>query len=356
MLYDVRIQEILESVGEVKVFTHKHNAFNAGKTDLKDHKEYLFICKKQEEKKTSKGKAIRSPLFYVGDKYKLMPQLRELFPETIDDYIEPFVGGGSSFLNTEAKRYYLNDLDSWIIRIHKELNKYIGKEETFLSKLYELIDEYGLTCTYRGIDVPEGYRQKYIKTYFARANKEAYLKLRDDFNKNQEDILRLYLLLIYGFNHMIRFNAAGDFNLPVGNVDFNKNVYNAIHNYLSVCENKKLSFFSLDYKEFLKKVKLSKQSYVYLDPPYLISFSEYNKFWSEKEERELYSLLDDLNKRGIRFGITNLVRHKGNTNEILAEWSKKYIVYNIKSNYISFNDNTIKDDSQEVFVTNYGRE
>lgn len=25
-------------------------------------------------------KGIRSPLFYVGDKYKLMPQLKELFP------------------------------------------------------------------------------------------------------------------------------------------------------------------------------------------------------------------------------------------------------------------------------------
>ena len=30
-------------------------------------------------------------------------------------------------------------------------------------------------------------------------------------------------------------------------------------------------------------------------------------------------------------------------------------VYDIESNYISFNDNTIKKDSKEVFVTNYGK-
>ena len=44
--------------------------------------------------------------------------------------------------------------------------------------------------------------------------------------------MRLYLLLIYGFNHMIRFNRAGQFNLPVGNVDFNFNVEQALKDYL----------------------------------------------------------------------------------------------------------------------------
>ncbi len=43
------------------------------------------------------NKIIRSPFFYVGDKYKLMPQLRTRMPCDIDQYIEPFAGGGSSF-------------------------------------------------------------------------------------------------------------------------------------------------------------------------------------------------------------------------------------------------------------------
>ena len=51
----------------------------------------------------------RSPFFYVGDKYKLLPQLEENFPKDIDRFIEPFCGGGSVFLNTDANQYLLND-------------------------------------------------------------------------------------------------------------------------------------------------------------------------------------------------------------------------------------------------------
>lgn len=49
-----------------------------------------------------------------------------------------------------------------------------------------------------------------------------------DFNSNKNELIKLYLLLIYGFNRMLRFNRNGDFNLPVGNVDFNNNVVNAL--------------------------------------------------------------------------------------------------------------------------------
>ncbi|PHL17233.1 DNA adenine methylase, partial [Enterococcus faecium] len=35
------------------------------------------------------------------------------------------------------------------------------------------------------------------------------------------------------------------------------------------------------------------------------------------------------------------------------EWGKKYNEYDIKSNYISRFDNTIKKDSKEIYITNY---
>ena len=300
-----------------------------------------------------KTKGVRSPFFYVGDKYKLMPQLRKLFPKNISTYIEPFVGGGSSFLNTEAEKYIVNDIDFYVIELHKCLSEYAGKQEEFLQLLYNMIDKYELSCSYRNIVVPDEIKKQYVKTYYSRYNKESYSKLKDDFNQKQ-DIISLYLLLIYGFNHMIRFNGAGKFNLPVGNVDFNKNVYNAICHYLSFMKQKDITFYNMDFMEFLNTVKPDEKSYIYLDPPYLISGSEYNKYWNEIEEHRLCSYLDELNERGIRFGITNLINHKGKVNETFWEWSKKYLVYSIDSNYISFNDNTIKVDSKEIFVTNYG--
>lgn len=298
-------------------------------------------------------KTIRSPFFYVGDKYKLMPQLKQLMPKNIEQYIEPFVGGGSSFLNSKGTSYILNDVDSYVVELHRQIGSYIGKAEELFEELFDIIDFYGLSCSYRGICVPEEMKKKYVKTYYSKYNKDAYIRMRKDFNTKKDDFLRLYLLLIYGFNHMIRFNGKGDFNLPVGNVDFNNNVYQALNNYLEFVGEHEIEFFNMDYISFLEKIKFGKNSYVFLDPPYLISMSEYNKLWNDKKEDELCEYLDSLNDRGIKFGITNLITHKGKINQRFLDWSKKYCAYDVKSNYISFNDNTIKADSQEVFVTNY---
>lgn len=299
------------------------------------------------------SKVIRSPFFYVGDKYKLMPQLKLLMPQRVEKYVEPFVGGGSSFLNYKGKSYMLNDVDFYVVELHKKIGSYVGKTEELFIQLFEIIDFYGLSCSCRGICVPNELKKKYVKTYYSKYNKESYIKMRKDFNSDKKDFLKLYLLLIYGFNHMIRFNQKGDFNLPVGNVDFNNNVYQAISNYLEFVEQHEIEFFNMDYISFLEKIKLDNNAYVFLDPPYLISMSEYNKLWNDKKESELCEYMDSLNDRGINFGITNLIKHKGNVNERFLEWSKKYYTYNINSNYISFNDNTIKLDSKEVFVTNY---
>ena len=299
------------------------------------------------------SKTIRSPFFYVGDKYKLMPQLKQLMPKKIEHYIEPFVGGGSSFLNSKGTSYMLNDVDSYVVELHRQIGSYTGKSEELFDALFEIIDFYGLSCSYRGICVPEDMKKKYVKTYYSKYNKDAYIRMRKDFNANKNDFLRLYLLLIYGFNHMIRFNGKGDFNLPVGNVDFNNNVYQALNNYLDFVGEHEIEFFNMDYISFLERIRFEKNSYVFLDPPYLISMSEYNKLWNDKKEDELCEYLDSLNERGIKFGITNLITHKGKVNQRFLEWSKRYCAYDVKSNYISFNDNTIKADSQEVFVTNY---
>ncbi|RAX58895.1 DNA adenine methylase [Helicobacter monodelphidis] len=297
-------------------------------------------------------KIIRSPFFYVGDKYKLMPQLKTLFPQNIDTYIEPFVGGGSSFLNTSANSYILNDVDSNIISLHNFFKNQQNYFHEIINKIFSLIQKYNLSCSLKNIIPSKELREEYKKTYFARFNQESYIKLRNDFNANKNDILRLYLLLIYGFNHMIRFNSKGDFNLPVGNVDFNENVFNALQNYIEFMRNNNIIFFNLDYIHFLNSIEIQQDDFLYFDPPYLISGSEYNKLWGELLEIQLYQTLQDLDSKGVRWGITNLLHHKGKINHFLQDFMKNYSTHYIKSNYISFNDNTIKKDSTEVYITN----
>jgi len=296
----------------------------------------------------------RSPFFYVGDKYKLMPQLNLLFPVSIETYYEPFLGGGSSMINTSAKKYVVNDVDKYVIQLHKFLVTYSKNRDYFFKCLFNLISQYDLSCSYKGDLIPSEIKKKYPKTYFAKINSQPYKQLKDDYNNTHKPIL-LYLLLIYGFNHMIRFNSSGVFNLPVGNVDFNKNVYNALNSYFDFASQSNVSYSCLDYQKFIKKQTFGKSDFIYFDPPYLISLSEYNSLWNDENEKQLYLLLDELSEKGVLWGITNLIRHKGKTNKIFEEWAKKYTVYNIKSNYISFNDNSIKEGSKEVYVTNYGK-
>ena len=300
-----------------------------------------------------KKKIVRSPFFYVGDKYKLIEEISSYFPDDIEKFVEPFVGGGSVFMNIDARKFYLNDIDVNVIALRKFLFKSANKRTEFFSRIESLIAEYGLSYSYKEDRIPIELRQQYKKTYYAKYNKEAYGRMKRDFNESSiADLYVLYLLLIYGFNRMLRFNKNGDFNLPVGNVDFNANVVNALEAYFMQVISKKPKWFNIDYKDFLQKIRLSEKDFVYLDPPYLITFSEYNKLWNEQDEIELLQLLDSLNKRRIRFAISNVTHYKGRCNNLFIDWACKYNVHPIKSNYISYHDNSTKQIS-EVLITNY---
>lgn len=302
-----------------------------------------------------KDNVYRSPLFYVGDKYKLIKEIHSHFPQHIHRLVEPFVGGGSVFMNIPADEYYLNDIDTNIISLHKFLCKNSKNADNFLRKIATTATQYGLSRSVVEDIVPIELRKQFIKTYFARFNKNGYERLRADYNsaKKRDDFL-LYMLLIYGFNHMIRFNKNGDFNLPVGNVDFNPNVEKAIRDYFNLVQEKQIYWYNKDFEAFISEMDIESEDLVYLDPPYLITFSEYNKLWDENTEIRLLKLLDNLNERGIKFALSNVINYKGRVNELLLNWSNtgKYHIHPIKSNYISYHDNTINS-FNDVLITNY---
>jgi DNA adenine methylase len=299
------------------------------------------------------NKIRRSPLFYVGDKYKLMKQLVNLFPKEINNFYEPFVGGGTVFLNIEAKKYFLNDINKHLINIHKLLITSSKNPENFFKNAEKIIHKYKLSHSYKKDIVPDSLKKEFKKTYYARFNKEGYDKLRlcvNNYHKN--DPLILYILLVYGFNRMLRFNGGGKFNLPVGNVDFNKNVVNALNDYFDFVHNKRISITSKDFKRFFSDKKYSKNDFVYLDPPYLISASEYNKLWSQKLEADLLKTIDAIDKKGVKFALSNVTHYNGSKNDLLLEWMEKYKVHKIESNYINYHNNG-KKIIKEVLITNY---
>lgn len=228
-----------------------------------------------------------------------------------------------------------------------------SKELNFIDEALSYIKKYNLSRSFLEDIVPMYLKQQYKKTYYANYNKQGYNRLKSDFNSlKKKNYLLLYLLLIYGFNRMLRFNSSGDFNVPVGNVDFNKNVLQALNNYFEFSKNKNVKFENLDFKPFIEKNGFSDKDFLYLDPPYLITFSEYNKIWNEEKENELLNFLDSLHKKNIKFAISNVTHYKDRVNSIFIEWMSKYNVKKIKSNYISYHDNSVKK-IEEVLVVNY---
>lgn len=299
------------------------------------------------------SKIQRSPLFYVGDKYKLMKQLIRLFPAEVDNFYEPFVGGGTVFLNVKANKYFLNDIDKNLVNIHKFLTENSKDQDRFFKSVEKIINKYNLSRSYKEDIVPTSLKKQWKKTYFAKFNKDGYDKLRTKVNKHiKNNPLILYILLIYGFNRMLRFNGGGKFNLPVGNVDFNKNVVSALNNYFDFVRGKKIIFSSKDFRSYFTNKNFSKNDFLYLDPPYLITASEYNKLWDRQSEADLLSAIDALNKKGIKFALSNVTHYNGSKNDLLIDWMKKYKIHKIESNYINYHDNG-KKQIKEVLITNY---
>lgn len=282
-----------------------------------------------------------------------MKQLVGLFPQEVDTFYEPFVGGGTVFLNIKANKYYLNDNDKNLIDIHKFLVVSSNNPDLFFKNVEKVIKKYRLSRSYKEDVIPASLKKEWKKTYFARFNKEGYEKLRVCVNKHiKNDPLILYILLIYGFNRMLRFNGGGKFNLPVGNVDFNKNVVSALNGYFDFVQDKKMTLSSKDFRTYFTNRNYSKNDFVYLDPPYLITASEYNKRWDQEAEVDLLKTIDDLNKKGVKFALSNVTHYNGSKNDLLIDWMKKYKTHKIESNYISYHNNG-KKQIKEVLITNY---
>ncbi|MCA6072873.1 MAG: DNA adenine methylase, partial [Endomicrobium sp.] len=263
------------------------------------------------------------------------------------------IGGGSVFLNVSANGYILNDLNKHLISIHQFLKDNADSNKRFFNKIYQIAVKYSLSRSFKEDIVSQDLKDTYKKTYYAQFNKIGYDNLKILVNENKENNpLILYLLVIYGFNRMLRFNGGGKFNLPVGNVDFNKNVERALLNYFSFVKDKNISFTSCDFEKFIKSQKFTNNDFVYLDPPYLIAETEYNKRWNEHSERRLLHMLDLLDKKNIKFALSNVTHYKECKNELLINWKKRYKSHIIDSHYINYHNNG-KKNIREVLITNY---
>ena len=308
---------------------------------------------------------IKSPINYTGNKYRLLPQFLPFFPKKMDLFVDLFCGGATVGINVDAKEIIMIDNNPRVISLLKFLAE--EKIDFLISNIEKLIEKYNLT-----------YSAKYgYKTYkkevsdnngLKEFNKEGFYKLRDDYNKlenkdtNEANIM-LYTLMVYGFNNDIRFNKYGEYNLPVGKTDFNKNNYNKITAFNKKAKEKNIKFICTEYNSKEAKKYLFKADFVYIDPPYLITTAVYNEGnnWNDSKEKDLISLLDELNKKNIKFALSNVLTKVGVENSILKNWldkneNKNVTFKNMNYHYrsCSYNKKDRDANEQEVLITNNG--
>ena len=282
---------------------------------------------------------IKSPLNYTGGKYKLLDHIIPSFPAPICNFVDLFAGGLNVGINVDAETIYVNDQITYLIEMYEFFQRTPWEE--LHQRIQARIAELALTDE----------------------NADAYLALRQSYNANK-DILDLFLLTCYSFNHQIRFNSKHEFNTPFGKSRsaYNSSIESNLYQFCKALQSKNFVFSNSDFMSFDFSL-LSAGDVVYCDPPYLITTGSYNdgkrgfKDWTETEERQLLALLDDLDSRGIYFALSNVFCHKGATNDILIEWSKKYRIHYIDKSYSNcsyhFKDRTTK--TVEVLVTNFER-
>lgn len=289
---------------------------------------------------------IGSPLNYTGNKFKLLKQLIPYLNNQSNKFVDVFAGSGLVALNTNSDNIILNDNNTITIQL---LNYFKDNtSEKINNDMDKIIKKYGFTDSYRfGLKSYKEEKHEGLSKY----NKTAFNNLKNDYNDHQS-IDKLFALIVFGFNHYIRFNSKGLYNVPVGKVDYSSSLREKTEQYTKGLKNKNIKITNKDFRD--KTLYDDLKALYYFDPPYLITLAPYNALWNEKDEKDLLDLLDELNKKGVKFALSNVIESNGKVNNLLKEWSKKYNVIYLNRKYL--NSNYRKKNitiAQEVLITNY---
>lgn len=282
----------------------------------------------------------RSPIFYMGNKYKLLKQMLPLFPKECETFVDAFGGSGVVSMNYQGmKQTIYNETNDNVVGLIKMIQ---GENLDELNQYY--------------LDKRNTYNLREKSSKQPNLNKEGYLKLRDDYNKQENKNYKdLFLLLCYSMNHLMRFNSKNEFNASNGNTSYNeknlqqlKDMQKCFKNVIVLNKN----VFDLNFDE------LKESDFIYFDPPYLNTTAVYNEKrafggWDINDDYKMFDVLEELDKRGVKWGLSNVFENRNVKNKHLIEWcdKNKWVVYHLNRNYNPFSRGNSNND--EVYICNY---
>ncbi|QIQ42097.1 MAG: Dam family site-specific DNA-(adenine-N6)-methyltransferase [Buchnera aphidicola (Microlophium carnosum)] len=224
----------------------------------------------------------RSFLKWAGGKYLMLDYILKILPER-KCLIEPFVGAGSVFLNTNYNNYILADINSDLINLFNIVKTrfldFINDAQFFFTPRTNKLDFYSIH-----------------RTIFNSSS-----------NNYQKALIFLYLNR-HCYNGLCRYNLKGEFNVPFGS--YQKPYFPQKELYQFSEHAQKAVFICSSYNNTLKKIKTD--SVVYCDPPYLplsktSNFTRYyiNHFDFYEHKKLVYLIESIFKKKSIPFLVSN---------------------------------------------------
>ena len=260
-------------------------------------------------------------LKWAGNKYKIVDRIKALLPPG-ERLVEPFVGSGALFLNTEYPRYLLSDANADLINLYQHLQ---AEGEAFIN---------------------------YCRPLFSPENndKDCYYQLRTEFNSST-DLRRKSAIFLYmnkhGYNGLCRYNNQGGFNVPFGR--YKRPYFPEKEMFYFHQKSQNATFQHADFRVIMESCV--ENDVVYCDPPYVplsetANFTGYSSGgFGGNEQKLLAELAQKLANRNIPVVISN-----HDTNFVRELYSNASILrYLSVQRYISCNGEK-RDKAQEVLA------
>lgn len=245
-----------------------------------------------------KYKTVKTFVKWAGGKSQLLNDIRAKYPEKIDKYCEPFVGGGAVLLdvlaNSQPKEVLINDINAELANTYSQIK---GNVDELIEMLFEMQDSFW---------AKSDADRKVM--YIAKRERFNDMKVNGDEHINLEKAALFIFLNKTCFNGLYRVNRKGLFNVPIGS-----------YKKPPICDAENLRLIS----GFLKNVQIKcgdysecadfidENTFVYIDPPYrpltaTASFTSYseNEF-GDKQQIELGKFVDEISEKGAKVLISN---------------------------------------------------
>lgn len=203
---------------------------------------------------------------WSGSKRSQAKEIIKHFPNKINTYYEPFVGGGSVIRrllssNIKVNKYICSDLNNDLI----DLWNLIKQHPILIADTYERM--------WNELNIDDNKERK----------KQYFYKIRKEFNEDKNPLDFMFIMRTTT-NGMPRYNKKGEFNnsFHITRNGIKPNTLkNIIIQWSKLLNKHNVQFICQDYK----KVNPNKNDFMYLDPPYVNTKGmyygglDYEKFW-----------------------------------------------------------------------------